>query len=94
LSKHRKAVYVGRKTRVPEAACLGCGKVMDAASGLGTKRKPKPGNIGVCLYCGHLQAYGWDLKFRPLTDEEMLEIAGDERIVAANTARAKMFRAP
>jgi hypothetical protein len=91
MSKHRKAVYVGRETRTEPSACLGCGKILDAARGIGNRNKPKPGMFSVCLACGHLQAFGWDLKLRALTDAEMTAVAGDERIIAIQKARALAF---
>jgi hypothetical protein len=32
---------------------------------------PKPGDISICLYCGHLMAFDEALKFRELSSEEM-----------------------
>ena len=89
MKPHRpKAVYVGKTTRVPPTPCLECGKVVDAGTGVGSKAKPHAGAICICLACGHLQAYAWDLSFRELTDEEILGVAGDERIVKLQAARA------
>jgi hypothetical protein len=90
-SKRRKAVYMGRQTRHEPSKCLGCGKLIDTASAIGSKRKPRPGSITICLICGHLQAYGEGLRLRPLTDREMVEVAGDERIIAIQKARAVIF---
>jgi hypothetical protein len=87
----RKALYVGRDTRHAESACLGCGKVIDAATGIGHKRRPKPGDITICLSCGHLQAYDWGMRLRALTDKEMFDVAGDEQILAIQEV-AGMFR--
>lgn len=87
--KHRRAVYVGKTTRTPSPSpCLGCGKEIDAGTGVGTMRKPRAGAIALCFYCGHLAAYDSALHLRPLTDEEMLAAAGDERIIAMQKALA------
>jgi hypothetical protein len=65
----------------PESICASCGTKLDGASGLSAR--PKPGDISICLYCGHIQAFGWDLKLRDLTDEEMHAIAGNKQVIAA-----------
>jgi hypothetical protein len=53
---------------------------------------PRPGDLTVCLYCGHLQAFDADLKLRNLTDEEMHAIAGDEKLLAAQRICAEYRR--
>jgi hypothetical protein len=68
---------------VPEATCLNCKKRMDGATPTNGSRAPEPNDVAVCAYCGHLQAYGDDLKFRELTDTEILECAGDPDILMA-----------
>jgi hypothetical protein len=77
--------------------CLDCGMLFDSATGgsPGVRVQPKPGDIAVCLHCGHLMAYG-DRKgtVRPLTDEEMLDIAGDPEIIAIQKARANVMDRP
>lgn len=68
---------------VPNAACINCGKDMDAASPVTGGRAPQAGDIALCLYCRHLMAYGDDLRIRNLTDEEVIEVAGDREILLA-----------
>ncbi len=68
---------------VPGSACVNCGKDMDAASPVGGGRGPQSGDVAICLYCRHLMVYGEDLKMRNLTDEEVIEVAGDPEIVLA-----------
>ena len=81
------------KERVlPAAACLDCGTSLDGASGLGHDRKPKPGDVTICFTCGHIMAFAKDLTFRPLTDAEMIEIAGNPVIVKAQTLRAAVWK--
>lgn len=77
--------------RLAACACLGCGQVLDAATVTdGKDVEPHEGAISLCWYCGHLQAFDAELKFRPLTDEEIVEIAGHPEIVLANTIRGPM----
>jgi hypothetical protein len=60
----------------------------DAATPIDSKAaRPRPGNISVCIDCGHIMAFADDLTLRNLTDAEMIEIAGDKRILALQRAR-------
>jgi hypothetical protein len=80
-----------RETRTPPCACLACGKVMDAVTSFDGDHRPKPDDITICLYCGHVMAFGERLRLRPLTDAEMVEIAGNRTILAARRARAAVM---
>ena len=51
------------------------------------EHKPQSGDVTICLYCGHIMAFGKALELRSLTDEEMLEVAGDRRIVLLQKLR-------
>lgn len=72
-----------------ESFCTNCGKGVDTSLTDPDKRGPQGGDITICFYCHHLMAYNNDLTVRNLTDEEMLNIAGDERLVrTVNMLRA------
>jgi hypothetical protein len=92
MGEKRRKLNIGPSTRGPETHCLNCGKLVDAGTGVGHQRQPRPGGIALCLYCGHLQAYDDTLKMRPLTDEEMIYVAGDEVILAIQKARELMAK--
>jgi hypothetical protein len=73
--------------RLAEARCLECGKLVDAATSIAEageeKRPPEEGDIVVCFRCGHVMIYAdGEGTLRQPTDEEIVEIAGDQRIVA------------
>jgi hypothetical protein len=68
---------------LPFDACLNCGKRIDAAARVRDDERPEPGDITVCLGCGHLMAYADDMTLRELTGEEIVEIAGDPEIIEA-----------
>lgn len=93
MSKHRRALYLGKSTRHKASACLDCGAVLDASTGVGNKAKPHAGAITMCIKCGHLMVYAWDMSLRPLSDKETVEVAGDERIVAMSNALKRTHRA-
>lgn len=79
--------------RTPDCACLNCGHVVDAATEpFGNKPRPVAGDISVCLYCGNVAAFTADEKLRPLTDEEIVMVAGDKRILAIQRARTKVLQ--
>lgn len=79
--------FVGRGVKVPMSACLDCGKELNGATAVDHRDPPSPGAITICIYCGHIMALGDDLHLRQLTDEEMIGVAGDPRIVAVQRAR-------
>lgn len=58
---------------------------------IGTDASPAPGDITICLCCGHLMAFADDLSPRALTDAEMVAIAGDRRVLAVQHARGKVM---
>jgi hypothetical protein len=75
---------------IPINFCLSCGERSDAATHVGNEEAtPIPGDITVCLYCGHVMAFGTELELRELTKDEAYMVAGDKRILAVQRARAK-----
>jgi hypothetical protein len=63
--------------QIPLSKCLACGVNLDAATFTGPEdKRPTPGAITICFYCGHIMAFAYDLTLRALTDEEMIEVAG------------------
>jgi hypothetical protein len=83
---------VGSTTRFKKGSrCLNCKKVLDSATGLDSDETPSPGDLTVCLTCGHLMVFNEKLKFRELSDEEIVETAGDPRIVKFQNVRARVL---
>ena len=77
----------------PVVVCASCGKSMDAASNADEAHTPPhPGDISICLYCGHLMLFDSDLCLRALTDAEIVEVAGDPRIVRTTNLLKKLKR--
>jgi hypothetical protein len=78
---------VGRGTRLAsEPHCLNCNVVVDGARCVDGDGSPSPGDVTMCIYCGHVMAFSEGLGMRELTDAEMQEIAGDPRLVAVGKA--------
>jgi hypothetical protein len=80
---------LGVDSRVPPSACLSCGALNDAATGVNNDARPSPGDVTVCLYCGHIMVFSDDLLMRNPTAAEIHQIAGDPRILMVQRARAK-----
>jgi hypothetical protein len=70
-----------KTTRYPPVPCVNCGKLVDSASALDGDHTPKPGDVTICLDCRHLMVFADDMTLRNPTDEEIVEIAGDEDVV-------------
>jgi hypothetical protein len=82
---------VGTAHRTPKSRCTACGETLDGAAAVAAiadDAAPSPGDITVCVPCGHLMAFDDALKLRELTDDEMRAIAGDRRILAIQRARS------
>jgi hypothetical protein len=69
--------------RTPPNHCLNCGKELDGAAPVSGGRGPQDGDISICLECHHVMIYDADVRVRALTDEEVVEIAGDPEVIYA-----------
>jgi hypothetical protein len=77
---------------VPENACLSCGQRLNRATKVeGNAAVPEPGNITICLHCGHLMAFADDLTLRELNDKEAHDVAGDPEILQFQRIRGKFM---
>lgn len=80
-------MIVGSSRKTKESECLCCYKKLNGACSVGSNAKPRPGNISICIYCGHIMAYGKELRLRELTDKEMYDVAGMKEIIQIQKAR-------
>jgi hypothetical protein len=83
---------LSKSTRTPESICPSCGKVFDVATDVTSDEGPSPGDISICLHCGHLMAFNDDLTVRELTSDEMHEVAGDPYVLALQKARGDAMK--
>jgi hypothetical protein len=79
-------------TRVPESSCPNCGKRLDAAVSTEGDHKPSPGDITICMNCRHLCVFAKDMGLRELTDDEVVAVAGDKRVLRAMKALSDLER--
>jgi len=77
---------------MPNNACLNCGDIMDRATSVDHEFKPHEGAIAVCLKCGHIMSFDAQLKFRELTDEEIIDVSGNKTILDIQKARGHLFK--
>jgi hypothetical protein len=89
-----KSFRMGPNQHLPESACTNCGHVMDAANCVSTdgEGKADPGDITVCIICGHVMAFADDMTLRDLTAEEAKEIAGNKALLALQEARGEVMK--
>jgi hypothetical protein len=78
-----------RTSRIAESLCLCCRKPLDGVTDPMGQAMPSPGDVTICLYCGHLMAFGDGLTLRELSDEEIVDIAGDKTVLAMQRARSQ-----
>jgi hypothetical protein len=88
---------VGSDHDMPLSTCTSCGLKLDAATGVAEDDHkgdivPDAGDFTVCINCGHLMIFNEDLTLRDLTDDEMIKVAGDKRLIAIQQARATAVR--
>ena len=72
--------------------CLNCDYKFDAATSMFNEAQPKPGDITVCLRCGHIMAFTKSLAVRNLTNQEKREVTGDPRIQLLEEARRVIMK--
>lgn len=75
-------------------ACLGgCGTMLTNHTFAGQFETPGDEAdvkyISICVNCGHIAMMEWGSGPRPLTDQEMYDVAGEPMIVEAQRARAR-----
>jgi hypothetical protein len=82
---------LGESNIVPRATCFNCGKPLDRAAGLDTDNQPGPGDVTICLDCGHLMIFDDQLALRQLSPEEQIALASNEDVLFAQHMRAQAF---
>lgn len=74
--------------------CLNCGHelsgaacVKETTSKRERKVMPKAGDLSICIKCGHLMGFDESLKLVELTPAQMIQVAGDRRLLVMQRAR-------
>ncbi len=75
-----------------QAFCPGCKISLQASDVVvGPPCEPSPGDVSVCLHCGHLGVWDDDLGLREPTDAELVEIAGNVVLAHAQKHRLELL---
>jgi hypothetical protein len=82
---------LGQDRHITPSACTNCGEILDGATSVGCDGGPDPGDLTICIICGHLMVFDDNLKLRDPTGAEMVDAAGDKRIIAIQLARKVIF---
>lgn len=72
-------------TRTQSEMCSRCGYVFDTAS------TPKAGDISICLNCGLATIFTDDLRKRPMTEQERMELPRETRQMLRQAKRNCMI---
>jgi transcription elongation factor Elf1 len=72
--------------------CLNCGKECDSATSIDHKNRPKPGNVAICLDCGHVMIYTKKLQFRELNEVEFFDVHAHPTVRKIQEARGYVIR--
>ncbi len=62
-----------------EPHCPRCGKVVDAATPLGTASHPRPGDFSICAYCATLLRFTPTLTVEGVSEMEFLALPEEDR---------------
>jgi hypothetical protein len=65
--------------------------MIDAQTSINHENDPEEGAIAICR-CGHIMGFDAHLKFRPLTDQEVISIAGNPEVVKIQNGIAAFKR--
>lgn len=71
---------IGASHKVKSNSCLGCGHHMDMAAQVAGDEKPRPGDVTLCIRCGHVMIFDADLSFRNMNEAEQREIEQDPQV--------------
>ena len=77
-------------TIIPPKACSKCGYHVDSTTEAYGDGKPNPGDISICLGCGHATLFDKDLNRREPTQEEALRISLIPEVMKAQLFRSSM----
>lgn len=68
-----------QSTATPRQTCPRCQYSFDRAAGAFTDRNPKPGDITLCLRCGHAMVFREDFTIRSITEQEYDDLGMEEK---------------
>jgi hypothetical protein len=86
-----KQVSQGRHKK---SRCPSCRRDLSGYSSAPYEKQvtPRPGDITICLYCGHLLVFADDLTVRNPTDAEMTSLAGNREVLRMQRLRGDFVK--
>ena len=79
--------------RTQPSPCTNCGAINDAATSVDLDGvNPSPGDFALCIDCGHIMAYDEQMQLRNLTDADVIEIAGNQKLVQTSNILGEIKR--
>ena len=87
-------MLLGKDCHLPKSNCTNCGAETDGATCVADDRFPSPGDFTICISCGHLMCFTEQLGLREPTDEELVAIAGDDRLILASAMLGAITKKP
>lgn len=64
--------------------CPNCGSVLDAATPVNGRRKPKQGDFSICAYCYQVNVFNADMTLRKANVSELMKLQNEEPVVYSN----------
>lgn len=71
------------KAYAKDTDCPHCGKHNDTASGITSDEAPGPGDVTLCIDCGHWSVFTEDGTLRKANKDELREYAHSHHLMAA-----------
>lgn len=84
---------LGATTTVKASTCKACGYLMDAATCAMGNHQPVPGDVTICVECGHLMEFANDLTLTELSKGGALAIAGNKDLLLLQNVLAQAKKA-
>jgi hypothetical protein len=76
-----------KTTRHKPSQCPYCGHLIDASTSA-EDASPGPGDVTVCLNCREIVVFADDMSLRLPTEQELIEVAGNDKVLAVLLALA------
>lgn len=75
-------MILGGSVEMPENSCLRCGYSSDRGAVVDSPiTKPRPSDVTLCIHCGEVMMFDDDLKFRHLTQDDVIRIMADTELM-------------
>lgn len=81
-------------TQVPECTCPCCGYKLSAATPVEGTHNPRPGDVSVCLNCGHMLQFTDNLSVKSVTEDEFITFPLETQSVLTRVMRLIHLRGP